>query len=250
MDALVDSGADGSFEMQGYDTGTPLQDAPVAEQTAQDLQYSGFADMPAVDYDALSEVGHGDLESQPMVDVPPATPAATDFPPLSEEPAEELPKNAHPVERKSLNLGDLAKGPVADEPAVEAAPKASRFTQESARKKGKGLSLGNKNKPSAGAKTSKGAVGKGKGGAAKVKQSAPPKQKRTPSASVEDEEDVLGPKKAKSTSKPMTVMMPESPLSQLVTIIEVVVAGGLVFFGASQVGNILITQIVSGMLGG
>lgn len=46
------------------------------------------------------------------------------------------------------------------------------------------------------------------------------------------------------------VVAPEPIVSQVVTLLEVIVGAALMFFGATQVGNILITNIVQGMLGG
>lgn len=46
------------------------------------------------------------------------------------------------------------------------------------------------------------------------------------------------------------VQVPESVGSQIVTLLEVIVGAVLMFVGATQVGNILINNIVQGMLGG
>ena len=271
VDALVDSGADDSFEMQGFDS-VPESSA-VSEPTPGDmgLSYTGFADMKPIDMDALQGMAGDVMESQPLADPTPFQPPDTDFPPLDVAPAsqeethteepEEAP--AEPVARKSLNIGDIAKDAkkasanapkLEDEPEEEPAPKASRFVRESQTKKGrgKGLSLGGPSK-SKGPTKSKGLAKSKPDKSTKPGKPAMNKKAR-PLVEDEDDEVDIRPKdkkaKSKKSSDPMTVMVPESPLSQLVTLIEVVVAGGLVFFGASQVGNILINQIVSGMLGG
>lgn len=271
VDALVDSGADDSFEMQGFDS---IPESPVVPEPTPDdmgLSYTGFADTKPIDMDALQGMTGDVMESQPLADPTPFQPPDTDFPPLevapgfqgqphAEEPKEE---SSGPVARKSLNLGDIAKGAKKestndlepeDEPEEEPATKASRFVREPQTKKGrgKGLSLGGSSKSKGPAKPK---------GPSKSKLDKPAKpskfamdKKARPLVEDEDGEVDIQPKgkkaKSKKPSDPMTVMIPESPLSQLVTLIEVVVAGGLVFFGASQVGNILINQIVSGMLGG
>ncbi len=49
---------------------------------------------------------------------------------------------------------------------------------------------------------------------------------------------------------PTVIPVPESIGSQIVTLLEVVAGAALMFFGATQVGNILINNIVQGMLGG
>lgn len=51
-------------------------------------------------------------------------------------------------------------------------------------------------------------------------------------------------------TQPEVIVVPESIGMQLLTVIEAVAGAAIVFFGATQVGNILITKIMSGMLGG
>lgn len=66
----------------------------------------------------------------------------------------------------------------------------------------------------------------------------------------EDEDEEAFSKSFASSKKPAVIREPESVGSQLLTLIEVIAGAAISFFAATQVGNILLTNIMSGTLGG
>ena len=66
----------------------------------------------------------------------------------------------------------------------------------------------------------------------------------------EDEDEEAFNKSFASSRKPAVIREPESVGSQLLTLIEVIAGAAISFFAATQVGNILLTNIMSGTLGG
>lgn len=66
----------------------------------------------------------------------------------------------------------------------------------------------------------------------------------------EDEDEEAFNKSFASSRKPAVIREPESVGSQLLTLIEIIAGAAISFFAATQVGNILLTNIMSGTLGG
>lgn len=124
-------------------------------------------------------------------------------------------------------------------------------TEKKVKKSSSGITIsgpkkgGKKNVPSPAPKTPKGKKVPQPVGPSKkaVKPSAPKK----PTKQKVDDFDANFGKGAKKYSDPAEG---EPIVSQLIGVVELVIGGGLMFFGASQLGNILINNILSKAIGG
>lgn len=224
------SGADERFDMQGF--GSP---APSASEEPQPPDYFGEVnDVELPDYGLPGESIEEPIP-EPVAEPEPITEPVENVEEFEPEP---------PVARKRPSLGSAKRcqvvhEDVAEEEGEDAPPSpkrgAQRFLQESKKPKTSKLV---KEKPAKKSKPIQANASKPKEGF--TMDSPKPKKAKAPKAPKDDFMNPAGP----------VVRAPESILSQIVTLVEVGVAGVLFFFGAMQVGNILISNIVNGTLGG
>lgn len=173
--------------------------------------------------------------------------------PEPEPESEPQPRGRKPS-RRSMDSGDMTEaefeaymaqknkkgGGLFGRSKQEKQPKATRGNKE----KASPITLG-KNARATGKKGAGAASAKGKGRPAPISV-VPPKvsgKKSTKSAKVESPEDDFDEIFGGHDAPPQ---QGESIVSQIITIIEVVVGMSITFFGASQLGNILINNIMSG----
>lgn len=228
------SGADERFDMQGF--GSP---APSAVEEPQ----------PPDCFGEVNDVGLPDygLPGEPVEESIPEPVAEDNI--LEPEPAMEVEEfePEPPVAHKRPSLGGAKRRQVIDEEEAEEEEKdappppkrgAQRFLQEGKESKKPKTSKLVKEKPAKKSKPIQANTSKPKKGF--TTDSPKLKKAKAPKAPKDDFMNPAGP----------VVCAPESTLSQIVTLVEVGVAGVLFFFGAMQVGNILISNIVNGTLGG
>lgn len=225
--------------MQGF--GSP---APSAVEEPQPPDYFGEVnDVELPDYGLPGEPVEESIP-EPVADDNVPEPVAEDNVP-GPEPAMEVeefePEPA--VAHKRPSLGGAKRRQVIDEEEEEDAPPpprrgAQRFLQEGKESKKPKTSKLVKEKPVKKSKSIQANTSKPKKGF--TTDSPKLKKAKAPKAPKDDFMNPAGP----------VVHAPESILSQIVTLVEVGVAGVLFFFGAMQVGNILISNIVNGTLGG
>lgn len=230
IDSLVASGADERFDMQGF--GSP---APSAAEEPQPPDYFGeVSDVELPDYGLPGEPTEEPIP-EPVVEPEPITEPVEKVEEFEPEP---------PVARKRPSLGSAKRRQVVHEDVAEEEEEdtppppnrgAQRFLQDSKKPKTSKLV---KEKPAKKSKPIQASAPKPKKGF--TMDSSKSKKAMAPKASKDDFMNPVGP----------VVHAPESILSQIVTLVEVGVAGMLFFFGAMQVGNILISNIVNGTLGG
>ena len=230
IDSLVASGADERFDMQGF--GSP---APSAVEEPQPPDYFGEVnDVELPDYGLPGEPVEESIPEPVAEDNVPEPEPAVEVEEFEPEP---------PVAHKRPSLGGAKRRQVIDEEEEEDAPPppkrgAQRFLLDGKESKKPKTSRLVKEKPAKKSKPIQANASKPKKGF--ITDSPKPKKAKAPKAPKDDFMNPAGP----------VVRAPESILSQIVTLVEVGVAGVLFFFGAMQVGNILISNIVNGTLGG
>lgn len=217
--------------MQGF--GSP---APSAVEEPQPPDYFGEVnDVELPDYGLPGESVEESIPEPVADDNVPEPEPAMEVEEFEPEP---------PVAHKRPSLGGAKRRQVIDEEEAEeeeedAPPPlkrgAQRFLQESKKPKTSKLV---KEKPAKKSKPIQANTSKPKKGF--TTDSPKLKKAKAPKAPKDDFMNPAGP----------VVRAPESILSQIVTLVEVGVAGVLFFFGAMQVGSILISNIVNGTLGG
>lgn len=205
---------------------------------------------PKHELDALVDSGADAPETEPVVPAPAPASDAEEAPEKVEVPGH---MEAPPAEVLADEEPPVEDTPTGDVPEAEPAPVGG---QEPTVKFHIDPSVLGQQEPATGKRPARPAANKFVKNSGKASGGASTKQKRKADATKNKFVNGKAPAKKRAPAKEATpsdvhvVVAPESIGSQLVTLLEVVAGAALMFFGASQIGGILINQIVSGMLGG